>query len=57
MLVLYFGFQADEEVACELEAEPTAGHTRGDLEKVGCDAFVQTLDAFVLDDDSNGIKD
>lgn len=54
---LYFGFQADEEVACELEAEPTAGHTRGDLEKIGRDAFVQTLDTFVLDDDSDGIED
>ena len=57
MLALYFGLQTDEEVACEFEAEPTAGHTRSDLEKVGCNAFVQTLNTFVLDDDSDGIED
>lgn len=55
--LLNFWFEPNEEVACELETQPTASHTRGDLEEVRCDTLVQTLDAFVFDNDSDGIED
>ena len=52
-----FWFETNEEVACELETQPTASHTRGDLEEVRCNTLVQTLDTFMLDNDSDGIED
>lgn len=55
--VLYFWFQTNEEVTRELEAQPTAGHTGSDLEKVGSNTLIQPLDTFVLDDDSDGVED
>jgi hypothetical protein len=49
--------ETNEEVACELETQPTAGHTRSNLEEVRCNTLVQPLDTFVLDNDSDGIED
>ncbi|KAH0194452.1 hypothetical protein KCU70_g334, partial [Aureobasidium melanogenum] len=56
MSVLYFWFQTNEEVTRELETQPTASHTGSDLEKVGGNTLVKTLETLVLDDHSDGIE-
>lgn len=44
-----------EEVPCHLKAEPARCHTRGHLEQIGDNTLVKTPDAFLGDDDSEGI--
>lgn len=53
----WFWTQTNNEVACQLEAEPAAGHARSDLEQIRCNSFVEALDAFLRHNDTNGIPD
>lgn len=48
--------ERDEEVACHFETQPTAGHAGCDLEQVGSNALVQAFDAFLRDDDLDGVE-
>ena len=45
----------DEEVASNLKTEPAAGHTGRHLQKIGNNAFVQSHDSFLADNDSDGV--
>ena len=48
---------SNEEIAREFETEPAARHARRHFEEIGNDAFVQAHDAFLADDDGDGVPD
>ena len=45
----------NEEIAGELEAKPTAGHTRRYFQQVRHNAFVESANPFLCDDDGDRI--
>lgn len=45
----------DEEVASKLKTEPAACHTGCHLQEIGNNAFVQSHDPFLADNDSDGV--
>ena len=53
--IVIMSIHSNEEVAGKFETEPTARHAGSDLEKIGNDAFVQSHDAFLADDDGDGV--
>lgn len=46
---------ADEEVPRQFKAKPAARHTRGDFEQIRNNAFVHAANAFLSNDDTDGV--
>lgn len=48
---------ADEEIPCQLETEPAAGHAGGNLQEIGADSLEETSQPFLSHDHSHSIPD
>lgn len=49
--------KTQKQIACQLKAEPTAGHAGRDFQEVWYDAFVQASHTFFCHDDPDGVPD
>jgi len=57
MLQLISFTHSDEEIPCQFEAEPAAGHAGGNLQEIGSDSLEESSQAFLAHNHSHGIPD